>query len=112
MMTEIRLCIWPSAAVMKTGSPTQQNSKKIEVVTMLIELGASVHAVNSDGKTPLYLSCEQDIKLTELLLTKGADPNTRPISSENSNGRYSRHLARAQQQHIHCRMPFRGGTLI
>ena len=47
-------------------------------VEKLIDQGADINAANEYGKTPLIQAVEsKNLKLTKLLLAKGADPNKR-----------------------------------
>ncbi|CAH0772952.1 unnamed protein product [Bemisia tabaci] len=47
---------------------------KPEMVQMLLKRGAAVHIKNRRGETALY--CTMDVKVQELLLHSGADPNS------------------------------------
>lgn len=47
-----------------------------DTVNSLIQKGASINALDKDGKTPLYRSCENGrLKIVQLLLNKGVDVN-------------------------------------
>ncbi len=60
----------------------------IELVRFLLDHGADIHAVNSDGDTPLHIAVSFDHKdEVSLLLNKGADINFR-----NFDGRTPLHM--------------------
>lgn len=47
-----------------------------DTVNALLQKGASINALDRDGKTPLYRSCENGrVKIVQLLLTYGVDVN-------------------------------------
>ncbi len=56
---------------------TRQN-----VVTLLLKNGASIFTTSADGKTALYLACQEGhVDVAELLLKQGSDPSVRAEES-------------------------------
>jgi len=48
---------------------------KVDLVEMLLEMGANTEIQNPRGETPLYLACSININIVELLLRYGAEIN-------------------------------------
>jgi hypothetical protein len=55
-------------ALAETGSRTNYSNGSVEGSRMLVELGANIHAMNSDDKTPLQLALDAGHHVTAELL--------------------------------------------
>ena len=48
----------------------------VEIMNELIKIGTDINQLNSEGKSPLHIACEnRHIEIVEKLLENGADPN-------------------------------------
>jgi len=70
--------------------------KRSDLVQLLVDAGADVNAASERRGTPLYIACSnglessvQSVKLVDMLLKHGADPNlTSPSSHLHSTHKY------------------------
>lgn len=63
--------------------------EEIEIIKLLYQVGASLHAFNEDKETPLHLACEKGCKeLVQFLLEQGV-----PVNHANCDGETALHLA-------------------
>lgn len=57
--------------------PITLQEKAFDIAEYLLESGASKRVRDIDGKTPLWLACENgDVPLADLLIRKGSGPFT------------------------------------
>jgi Ankyrin repeats (3 copies) len=87
-------CAAPSASGDRSGASSEggagrsadvadDSSERARLVRWLCERGASVHAADAQGWTPLHASAQRgDVVLLEVLLEAGADPSARSRDSE------------------------------